>query len=471
MIDRLGLRVSAVFRRTAPDPFVLAIVLTILAAALALTLGYPADVDGVRPGAGDRLLRLLDAWRGEDGVWRFLAFGMQMCLILVTGHALAASRPVRALLDRLARLPRSTRQGVVLVSVTACVAALVNWGLGLIVGAILARSVGRSLSRRGVPLHYPLVCAAGYTGLLVWHGGLSGSAPLTVTTLEGAAKVLPAGTLQRLGEGGIPLSETILSPMNLFVTLGLVVLTPMILALMVPKRMQDVASIQEFVEDEVEDDVPGPDDPAGAATPAERLDRSWVVAWLLVLPLGVALARFVGLKGLDSVGLNEINAAMLALGLACHGSARSYMQAVEQGARGCAGIIVQFPLYGGIMGMLAASGLVARFARELAAGGEQAVPMLTFLAAAVINLFVPSGGGQWGIQGPVALEAGLAAGVEPGKMVMAVAYGDELTNMLQPFWALPLLAITGVKARDMVGYTAVLMLGAGVWMAVGLLLF
>jgi len=172
-----------------------------------------------------------------------------------------------------------------------------------------------------------------------------------------------------------------------------------------------------------------------------------------------------------SLGLNEVNMGMLALGLIFHGSLASYGRAVEEGARGCAGILVQFPLYAGIMGMLGASGLIRGFAEAIAQGGETGVPLLTFLAAAIVNFFVPSGGGQWGIQGPIALEAGAAAGVAPGKMVMAVAYGDQLTNMLQPFWALPLLAITGAKARDIVGYTAVVMVVAGAWMALGLLLF
>ncbi len=196
------------------------------------------------------------------------------------------------------------------------------------------------------------------------------------------------------------------------------------------------------------------------------------MVWLLVLPLVVALVRHGQSAGLERVGLNEINAAMLALGLACHGSLRSYGAAAAAGARGCAGIILQFPLYAGILAMLVESRLVESFAAFLAGlGGETGVPLVTWMSAAVVNFFVPSGGGQWGIQGPIALEAGLAAGVAPGKMVMAVAYGDQLTNMLQPFWALPLLAITGVRARDIVGYTAVLMLAAAVWMAIGLTVF
>jgi short-chain fatty acids transporter len=161
---------------------------------------------------------------------------------------------------------------------------------------------------------------------------------------------------------------------------------------------------------------------------------------------------------------------MFALGLLLHGSARSYVRAVEDGAAGCAGIIVQFPIYGGIMAMMSASGLTRRFSEWMSAGATQeTLPALTFVAATLVGLFVPSGGAQWSIQGPIALDSGLRLGVDPGAMVMAVGYGDELANMLQPFWALPLLAITGVKARDIVGYTAVVMLVAGLWMGACLL--
>lgn len=464
MISKLGLALSEFFRRTAPDPFVLAVLLTVVAGLLAFTLGdFPALPDGA-----SRSAWLLDAWRGSQGLWAFLAFSMQMCLILVTGHALAASRPMRRAIDAVATLPRSAPAGAAMIGLIAAALGLVNWGLGLISGALLARAVGRSLHARGVRAHYPLLVAAGYMGMLIWHGGLSGSAPLSVTTEEGAAKVLPAEAMQRLGGDGIGLDLTLFSPMNITVCAGLLLLIPVALWLLTPKDPGAIRDITEFAP------ADEPDEPLARPTTApEWLERTPLLAWLLAAALIVALVRFGGSggAGLTNLGLNEVNMGMLALGLLLHGSLASYGRAVEEGARGCAGIIVQFPLYAGIMGLLAASGLIQSFAEALARGGETGVPLLTFLSAGIVNFFVPSGGGQWGVQGPIALEAGAAAGVAPGKMVMAVAYGDQLTNMLQPFWALPLLAITGAKARDIVGYTAVVMVLAGAWMAVGLLLF
>ncbi|GJM18430.1 MAG: short-chain fatty acids transporter [Phycisphaeraceae bacterium] len=464
-MNTLGARVSAVFNWTAPDPFVLAILLTLVAALLALTLGdFPGRAEG-----GSRVLFMLDRWRGGEGIWKWLGFGMQMCLVLVTGHALAASRPVRAVVRALASLPRSGPSAAALVGVVAAMFGLLNWGLGLIVGALFARDVARALEQRGVRAHYPVLAAAGYMGMLVWHGGLSGSAPLTSTTRDGAAKVLPTDALAQLSEGaGIALTETIFSPLNLIVSVGLLVLIPLVLWLLCPRSDADVRTIAAF---DVPLEEPAPPRIENPTLP-DRLHHTPVLSTLLALVLGAAVVRYGFTDGLKSVGLNEINAAMLALGLLLHGSTASYVRAAEDGARGCAGVILQFPLYAGIMGILAASGLIALFSNTLARlGGESTLPVLTFASAGIVNFFVPSGGGQWGIQGPIALEAGAAVGVAPGKMIMAVAYGDQLTNMLQPFWALPLLAITGVKARDIVGYTAIVMLVAAAWMALWLLVF
>jgi len=474
-IGGLGVRISAVFRRIAPDPLVIAILLTFLTAMIALIWGrYDASDQSLL----DRAEHLLDAWRFVEtveaakqvGIWKFLEFSMQMCLILVTGHALAVTTPIQRLIDRLAAIPRSTAQAAAMIGFVAAVAALLNWGLGLIVGALLARDVARSMERRGIRAHYPLLCAAGYMGLIIWHGGLSGSAPLKMTSYAEAVKIIPAEYLGQLGGRGVPLTETVFSMQNLIITGGMLIIIPVLLFMLAPSRSQDVQTIGNHR-------VPAPElaeNPRDEGeTLPDKLDRSRIIAWLLAIVLLVALARWIMSEGnWKSAGLNQVNVFMLAMGLLLHGSALSYMNAAAEGARGCAGIIIQFPLYAGIMGMMAASGLISQIAEWFASiGNEQTIPLLSYLAAGIVNLFVPSGGGQWGIQGPIALQTGMSAGVSPGAMIMSVAYGDQLTNMLQPFWALPLLAITGVRARDIVGYTAIIMVVVGAWMALGMLLF
>lgn len=464
MIPRLGLAITRVFRAIVPDPFVLAVGLTILTFVLALAFGTWVDKS-----LAERALALLDSWRASSGLWKLLDFAMKMCLVLVTGHALADAPIVKRALRRLASLPRSGASAAAMVGFLACSAAVVNWGLGLIVGAILAREVGRAFRERGQSLHYPLVVAAGYTGLMVWHGGLSGSAPLSMTSKLEAAKVLPASAMASLGDVPVPLDQSMFAPLNLVITLGLLALVPIVLAMLSPREAAlCIAPPEAITRDQASGDCElcEPDTREKLTFP-DRLELSGVVMLALAIPLALTVWRFVQTKSLMEFGLNEFCALMLALGLILHGSLKSYAASAEDAARGCAGIILQFPLYAGIMAMMEASGLIATIANLIAsAGGQRFTPLLTFYSAAVINLFVPSGGGQWAVQGPIALQTGLTTGVPLGKMVMAVAYGDQLTNMLQPFWALPLLAITRARARDIVGYCAVVMLAGGVWISI-----
>ncbi|MFK7885120.1 MAG: short-chain fatty acid transporter [Phycisphaerales bacterium] len=467
MIAKLGQGLSRVFAKTAPDPFVLAVLLTVVTGVLAWWLGFGNLPEGI-----SRVSAVIDSWRDPNtGMWRFLGFGMQMCLILVTGHALAESKPVAAIIRGLTAIPKTPAAAAALIAVVAMLFGLINWGLGLIVGALLARDVARALDARGVSTHAPVLAAAGYAGMLVWHGGLSGTAPIKMTSVAEASSVLPPETIAILGDSpAMSLGATVFSPMNLFVTGGLLLIVPAVLVMLTPKDGDNMSMPAE--EDLFEEPT------RAIRTLPDLLERTPMVPWTLAALLIWAMLRF-GTDGSESfgsrmlsVGPNEINMTMLALGLIAHGSIRSYIASAERGAKGCAGVILQFPLYAGIMGMLATSGLIGTFSDWMASNATQdTLPIFTFVSAGIVNLFVPSGGGQWAIQGPIALQAGQSLDVAPQKMIMAVAYGDQLTNMLQPFWALPLLAITGVRARDIVGYTAIMMLAAGAWMALGLLVF
>jgi len=469
-IGRLGLAISEIFRRSAPDPLTLAVLLTAVTAVLSLLFGWrPAENESwlaTRPSA---ILGMLDGWRGDGGLWRLLAFGMQMCIVLVAGHAVAAAPPVRRILLRVAALPRSTASAAAIVSVVACVAGLINWGFGLVVGAILAREVGRAFAASGRSLHYPIVCAAGYTTMLLWHGGLSGSAPLTVSNAGDAERTMGADAAARLVGDGIPLWESLLSPLNLSVTGGLLILVPLTLWLLAPRDPRHHRQPPELGLT-AERTAAFPSTSDRPSTIAERLDQSRLLAMAAALVIIAALVRYGLVDGIGAIGLNQVNMLMLALGIALHGSLRRWMSAIEDGARGCAGIIIQFPLYGGIMAMLIDSGLAQEFVRALVElAPAQLLPLAAFVSAAVVNLFVPSGGGQWAIQGAITLDAGASGGVASGVMVMSVAYGDQLTNMLQPFWALPLLAITRVRAAEIVGYTVIVMLVAALYIGANLL--
>lgn len=431
-----------------PEPFVIAVGLTTLVLVAALAVGTPpSDV--------------LKAWSGGKGLWALLTFTMQMCVMLVLGTALATAPAVQRGIAASIGWVRSPRQ---LVGATAFIAiglALLNWSLGLIGGAVVAREAGRLARERGFQLHYPLLCAAGYSGLMTWHGGFSGSAPLKVTTAKDLGEVLGADLANAVGVIG--LEQTVLSPLNLLVSGGLLLLGPLVFMAMTPTRDPDATEAPGHAAPAVAHDVP-----AGGAI--ERIERSSVFNLLLALPLCAALAMILAEGGLGRLSFNTVNLALFAFALLLHGRPDRFLAACDEGARSCGGVIIQFPLYAGVMGVMTAAGLSAALAGAFAQVGPGAFEGLAFLSAGLLNLFVPSGGGQWAVQGPILMQGAIDSGIDPARVVMAMAYGDQWTNMLQPFWALPLLAITRVRARDIIGYAAVWMALGGVWIVGGLLL-
>ena len=441
------------FQRWLPSPFSIAILLTFLAGAMALSFESPLGV--------------LDAW--TTGLWNpgLLRFGFQAMFMLVLGHVLALAPPVLAMLRRAV-------DWVILhpASAPAKVAALsmalgwLNWGLGLIGGAILVRGV---LDRAKDRVHVGLLGAAGYTGLLVWHGGLSGSAPLKVAESGHLASLVPEAPWAETLPVAITLRETALSSWSLAVT-GTVMVAVTLLVWMLGRRL---GKSSELVATETMAPAP-PKLDSGNGGWADRLDQRPWLPWALGLSTlvgAVVWAKGSGpLTDLAFVTPDWINMMLLGLALVAHGEARGLLHALDQAIAGASGILIQFPLYFGIMGVVTGTGLGAWMAEGVvAAASDTLLPLALFVSSGVLNVFVPSGGGQWAVQGPLVLEACHALGVPLERGIMAMAFGDELTNMLQPFWALPLLGITGLSARDILPFTLLIMLVAGTTMTVAML--
>lgn len=431
--------------RFLPSPFSIAAILTLLAFVLAIlfTAGSPVEI--------------LGHW--HQGFWELLAFSMQMVLILVLGHTLALTPLARQAIRFLTRYTTNSAQAAALVGFSALLMGFLNWGLCLIFGAILAREVGEKAKANGIALNYPLVAAAGYSGMMVWHGGFSGSAPLVVAE-EGhfLAEVI----------GRIPVSETLLSPMNIFTSLLLLTVVPAFLYQLgkrtAARPLPDLK--EQVVEIPVERDL----------SPAEQLDRGRLLA-IVLGGLIIFYAFYTGFTAsaanpLGFLDLNFINFCLLGLGLLLHSSVHRFLGAVQEAVGGSSGIIIQFPLYAGIMGVMKYSGLITDFSNLFVSISTiQTLPLFTLFSAGLVNIFVPSGGGQWAVQGPVIVQAAHALEVPVNKVIMALAYGDGLTNMLQPFWALPLLGITRLDARDILPYSSLIMLTGGIIYIVCLLLF
>ena len=434
--------VNSVVERFIPSALVFAIVLTFVVAIMALLLTDAGPVDITR------------GW--GEGLSGLLAFMTQMALILLLGHTLANTGPVRRLLASLGGLPRTALQGYLFVFAVAAVASLVTWGLGLVVGVLLAVEVARQGREKGLQLHFPMLVAAGYSGYVIWHMGYSGSGTLTAAT-EGSF------IAEQLGET-VPISETTFAWWNLVAIVATILVVGIGLALVAPRTGDKVVEMKaeaRFGDEVVMDDE--------VVTPADRVDASRVPTLLV----GLALVAYLVIHYADggTATLDIVNWTFLALIFLLVRNPFELIALVKDAASNVGEILLQFPLYAGIMGIMATSGLITVFSDFIVdTAGPSTFGLLAFLSAGVVNLFVPSGGGQFAVQGPVMLDAGARLGVDPSVTIMAIAYGDQWTNMIQPFWALPVLAISGLKIRDILGYTLVTLITSGLVFAVTMLL-
>ena len=387
-LARLGVASRRGFGRITPDPLVLAVALSLLVFVAAVAFGdWPGAT--VAGGTGARMIAALEVW-GGGGLWRLLAFAMQAVLMLVLGTALAEAPVIRRGLGKLAQLARGPRGLVALTAFVSIGLALFSWSLSLIGAALLARAGGRHAEEQGWGLHYPLLCAAAYSGLMCWHGGLSGTAPLKATTQKDLVEVLGPELAARVGPLG--LDQTLFSSLNLLVCAGLLVLGPLLFALLTPRRGQDPApepppraAADERDEVRVE---------PGRGDGLERLERSPLVTWALGLPLAAALVIQLVRRGPSRIDLDTINLALWVFALLLHGRPHRFVEACAKGLSRCTGIVLQFPLYAAIMALMASSGLSVQLTAMVSAAGSELLAVLTFFSAGLLNLLVPSGGGQ-----------------------------------------------------------------------------
>lgn len=426
-----------VMQRYLPDAFLFAVILTFIAFLAAW-------------GITDKsFMQIITGW--GNGLWGILGFAMQMILIVVTGHTMASSRPVKRFLSSLASIPKDNAGAGMLCAFVAAICSFINWGFGLIVAALLARELARRVSN----MDYGYVVAAGYAGFIVWHGGLSGSIPLAVAT---------KGHLVENLTGIIPTTETIFSSANLIISFAMIFTLPLLFKLIAPAKEEiRVVNPDLLVE---------PEEPAEPEnkTWAEKLEYSRAITWTLGAMGIIYLADYFMKNGLLNLSLNIVIFVFMWLGIILHGTPIAYVRAVNEAIKGAGGIAVQFPLYGGIQGIMISTGLAGIIAKWfIAISTPLTFPLFTFIAGGVINFFVPSGGGQWVVQGPINIPAGIELGVNSAKVAMSIAYGDQWTNMIQPFWALPLLGIAKLGARDIMGYCVMVMLWTGLIMGAGLL--
>jgi len=437
MIKQTANLFTRLMQRWLPDAFLIAVLLTFVVFLLGVLQQEQSPAI------------MVQYW--GDGMWNLLSFSMQMVLILVLGHMVAQSTVVQSGLASIAKNIKTSNQAIISITVISALACWINWGFGLIVGAFLAREIANNCKL----VHYPLLVAAAYSGFLVWHAGLSGSIPLKIASPG-------SDELGKMLDGAIPAAKTIFQPVMFSLVIALVILLVVINLLMQPnKEHVKPANLPKIKTKALIRDKD---------RPIAVVEESVVVNLVLALMGCVYIFQhFASGKGL---GLNIINLILLVAALLLNKSPRLLLQSLQQSLSGVGGIILQFPLYAGIMGMMSHSGLaqsISQWFVEISTA--ETFNLFTFYSAGIVNFFVPSGGGQWAVQAPIVIPAAVELGVPLNQAAMAVAFGDAWTNMAQPFWALPLLGIAGLSIKDIMGYCTVILIASGVLISAWILLF
>ncbi|MFF7708978.1 TIGR00366 family protein [Pseudomonas sp. NPDC007930] len=424
----------SLFERTIPDPFVLAIFITVLVTAASWLVAPQASIDA-----------MFNGW--FKGFCNIFGFALQITLVLVLGHALAHAPLIQRGFTRVVALARTPNQAAALLFLCVAITSFFNWGFGLVLSALLAREIAKRMR-----VDFAWLVAAGFSGWVVWAGGVSSSIVLAQTT-PGS----PMNVVQKITGQVLSLGEMVFVPFNLVPTLFMLVAMPFVLAALRP-RDEDVIAL----------DISRHPDPTPRAKPqgarsfAQHLEHS-PLGSLLMGALGIGVVVYAAFGHLSLSGVNGVIVVMFTLGILLHGSPLAYADAVKAAAKQSGSMMLQYPLYGGIMGIMEASGLPAVIAKGFVAiSTAQTLPFWSYVCSLLVTFLIPSGGGHWAVQGPFAIPAAVELHASLAATTMAVAMGEQVSNMLQPFWAAPLVAMAGVGLQRVLGYTFVTFLVAAV---------
>ena len=425
-----------------PDAFLFVIILTFITFLLSLSFTDSSSIE------------IINAW--GNGLPKLFTFTAQICIIMITAHALAHTDPIERLLNKVGSLPTSANQAYAIVAFVSGVASLFAWSFGLIVGGLIAKFVAMGCQKKSIKVHYPLIVASAYSGYVIWHMGYSSSAALFVAS-ENHSLVDKIGVL--------PVTETIFSSFNIIMALVTLLIITILAPLMRPKNSKNIIEVD--AKKLFKNEKKGINKISNIA---EVIENNRKISFLFGFVILFFILNTFYTEGF-SLDLNIVSWTFLCLGLLLSNSSIHYVKLVNNAAITVGPIILQYPFYAGIMGIMADTGLINILANQIVLfSSTETLPFFSFLSGGLVNMFIPSGGGQWAVQGPVMIEAAEMLGVNPSFVVLGVAYGDQWTNMIQPFWTIPLLAIAGLHMRQIMGYTFVVFIFTGLIFGGSLLL-
>ena len=443
-LARTALAMTDWTERWVPDAFIFALIATIIVvfAGVAFT---PSTIPQV-----------IDAW--GRGFWGLIPFTLQMALIIITGHVLATSTPVGRVIRLVAAWPTTPRNAVALVAFFAMTSSWFNWGFSLIFSAVLAKEV----ARRVEGVDYRALAAASFLGLgSVWAQGLSGSAALQMATpgaLQPQIRDIVANNGMVPG-GLIPFQHTIfLWQSFVSVIIEIIIVTAVMWLVTPPAGRGKTAADLGIVLGKSEIEAPAT---VAKPTPGQWLEHSPILNWVIVLIGGTYLVRYfmAAAEPLNAINLNTVNLTFLLLGFLLHKTPARLMHAVQAATPAVWGVILQFPFYAGIAGIITGTHLSQQIAHAFVGiSTRETFPAIVAIYSAVLGVFVPSGGSKWVVEAPYVMAAAHELKVHLGWVVAAYDLGEALANLVQPFWMLPILGLFQLRARDVMGYTFVVFL-------------
>ncbi len=419
-----------------PDAFIFVIILSILTYFLAITIAGASHAEAIL------------AW--GDGLPKLFTFTAQITLIMVGAHALAHTEPIENFLNKVGTIPKSSFQAYALVTFCSGCASLIAWSLGLIVGGIISKFVALGCLKKKIKIHYPLLVASAYSGYVIWHMGYSSSSALFVSS---------PGHMLENKIGILPVTETIFTSFNTFMALLTLSIITLINPLMKPKTKDIIEIESKKLKKEIEPKIKSSDTNENSMLYIIENKRFFSSFLGLAILLYISISYYMNGFFLT---LSFVSFTFIGVGLLLSNSPMHFVKLVNKAATTVGPIILQYPFYAGIMGIMSDTELLNVVANWITSiSTKETLGFFSFLSAGVVNMFIPSGGGQWAVQGPVMIEAAQTLNVDPRVIVLGVSYGDQWTNMIQPFWTIPLLAIAGLHMRQIMGYTFVIFIVTG----------
>ncbi|MBT4246548.1 MAG: short-chain fatty acid transporter [Flavobacteriaceae bacterium] len=447
MLLKFGEKFTDIFKRIMPDSFVFALLLTLVTGLSAVIF------------VNSNLLEILDSW--YKGFWELLEFGMQITLIIVTGYSIALSSFTDKILNKVSQRISSPLQVYLTVIILGVLLSMISWGMVVIV-AVLARE----LALRVKGINYPFLIACTYLSFTSWVTGLSSSIPLLLNTKNNF--LIKEGVLNEV----IPTSLTLGSNLNFIIIFIYVIIVPFIIFILIPKSSKNKELKDLIVNDQTNKEISIEEEAnlyrSKKNTFSDKLNHSRLLQNIIFI-MGICyLIYYFNSNGFD-LNLNIMIFIFIILGLVLHQTPKRYAISMKRASNNVYGIIFQFPFYAGIMGIMLYTGLGESFSNWIASNATISnFPYYSYLIGGLVNFAIPSGGGEFAVIGPSIIEAAkqLAISLPPEQMTeyiartaLSIAYGESLTNLLQPFFLLIVLPVMGsgtrIEARDVMGYLAI----------------